>query len=502
MPGIKLPEAAQIAADETCRVDTKESEELSVITRDKKVLDEYLEKRIREKKLSGVSVAVRGPEGVLFEGGYGVRDVAMSCAPDENTIMGIASMGKSMAALSCAILAAEGKLSLDDPVSKYIPAFRVPGNPKDAVTIRHLAMHTAGIPPMEPLEWSIAMNTPGRTSDWDLEMQRTSPNQMDTIEQIIDYIANCPYPSLGGPGEYMSYSNEGYAILCYVVDAAAGMSLEEFLDERIFTPLGMTRSTLDTDASRARAIAADGNITALFEANADGTLAVDEQWSILPPFRACACVKSTAHDMARYYQCLSNGGVLDGEQVLPAKAAELMIGSAFPEQKRAFYCLGLNKRVEDGHVFCEHSGGLHGVSSEGGLIKGENYGFAVLCNEGDCDPTDILWTLYNWVLGYPLEQEHYWLDPAGCEFSEPEMLMGSYICHEGIPVIAKVYLEDGRLMVKKGDVVSRMVFCGETWFILVNEEGKRTGRMHFWIRDGKAWGVQVYTRIYQRMEEE
>ena len=153
-------------------------------------------------------------------------------------------------------------------------------------------------------------------------------------------------------------------------------------------------------------------------------------------------------------------------------------------------------------MFCEHSGGLHGVSSEGGLIKGENYGFAVLCNEGDCDPTDILWTLYNWVLGYPLEQEHYWLDPAGCEFSEPEMLMGSYICHEGIPVIAMVYLEDGRLMVKKGDVVSRMVFCGETWFILVNEEGKRTGRMHFWIRDGKAWGVQVYTRIYQRMEEE
>lgn len=468
---------------------------------DERIIDEYLKEKVKQKNLSGVAVAVRGPEGFSFERGYGFRDMAMTCAPDGNTIFGIASMGKSMAALSCAILAAEGKLSLDDPVSKYIPDFRVPGNPKDAVTIRHLAMHTAGIPPMEPLEWSIAVNTPGRENDWAREMKRTAPNKMETIEQIIDYIAHCPYPTLGGSGEYMSYSNEGYAVLCYVVDAAAGISLEDFLDERIFKPLGMTRSTLDLDASRARKIAADGNITALFEEKEDKTLEADEQWSILPPFRACACVKSTAHDMARYYQCLSDGGRLDGVQVLPEKAVELMIGSGFPEQEKAFYCLGLNKRAEDGHVYCEHSGGLHGVSSEGGLLKGENYGFAVLCNEGDCDVTDLIWALYNWVLGYPLDREHYWLHPAGVSFSEPQMLLGSYICHEGVPATARVYQEDGRLMVQKGEQTCSLVFCGETWFLLFDGQGRHAGRMHFLVRDGKAWGVQVYTRIYQRMEE-
>lgn len=468
---------------------------------DEKILDEYLREKIREKKLSGVAVAVKGPDGFAFERGYGVRDAAMTCAPDGNTIFGIASMGKSMVALSCAILAVEGRLSLDDPVSQYIPEFRVPGNPKEAVTIRHLATHTAGIPPMEPLEWSIAANTPGRDSEWAREMKRTAPNKMENIGQIIDYIAHCPYPTLGGAGEYMSYSNEGYAILCCIVDAAAGMSLEAFLDERIFGPLGMTRSTLDPDGSRAKRIAADGNITALFEENEDGTLEADEQWSILPPFRGCACVKSTAHDMARYYQCLASGGKLDGVQVLPAEAVELMIGQGFALQEKEVYCLGLNKRREDGHVYCEHSGGLHGVSSEGGLLKGEDYGFAVLCNEGDRDVTELLWTLYNWVLGYPLDRDHYWLHPVKTAFTEPEMLLGNYICHEGCPVTAEVYLEDGSLTVKKQGQVCTLVFCGETWFQLFDGQGHYAGRMHFLVRDGKAWGVQVYTRIYQRMEE-
>lgn len=470
---------------------------------DEKKLDDCLKKKFEELKVSGVSVAIRGPEGYTFERGYGYRDLDRSIAPDGNTIFGIASMGKSMAALSIAILAAEKKLKLDDPVSKYIPDFSVPGNPKESVTIRHLATHTTGIPPMEPLEWSISMNTPGRETEYDKKMKKSAPNKMETIEEIIEYIANCPYPTLGESGQYMSYSNEGYAVLCYVVDEAAGMPLEQFLSERIFEPIGMTRSVLDQDASLARKIARDGNITALFEQDEKDADKIngDEDWSILPPFRACACVKSTAHDMARYYQCLSNQGIIDGKQAIPAEAVEYMIGSGFPELTKPTYCFGLNKRVEDSHVYCEHSGGLHGVSSEGGLLKGENYGFAVLCNEGEMDMTKMLWILYNAVLGYPLEREHVWLFPTETSFTEPQMLLGKYICHEGVPVIARVYLEDGKLMTEKDGETYSLVFCGETWFKLLDKEGKAAGRMHFWVKNEKAWGVQVYTRIYQRMED-
>ena len=70
----------------------------------------------------------------------------------------------------------------------------------------------------------------------------------------------------------MSYSNDAYAILSYVVDKAAGQSLESFLEERIFRPLGMTRTVLDLDGSEANKLGSDGNITELFEKDEDGNL--------------------------------------------------------------------------------------------------------------------------------------------------------------------------------------------------------------------------------------
>ena len=104
-------------------------------------LDAALQGYIEKKKLPGVSVAVNGPDGV--EKGYGIADLETRRPVDENTVYGIASMSKSMTTLACCILAAEGKLSFDDPVSKYFPNFRVPGNPQQDVTLRHLSMHTA-----------------------------------------------------------------------------------------------------------------------------------------------------------------------------------------------------------------------------------------------------------------------------------------------------------------------------------------------------------------------
>lgn len=464
--------------------------------RNLQALEELLEKKIKEKNLPGVSVAIYGKD-VDYSKGFGIRN-EKGDAIDGDTIMGIASMGKSMAALACAILHVEGKLNLDDPVSDYVKDFRVPGNPKDTVTIRHLAMHTAGIPPMEPLEWSIAVNTPGRESDWAKTLKKTAPNKMNTIEEVIDYVANCPYRTLGQSGEYFSYSNEGYAVLCYVADAASGMPLEEFLDQRVFKPLGMNRSVLDDDASEAKKIASDANITSLAEKDEDKHI-WDDDWSILPPFRACATVKSTAKDMARYYRCLSNGGVLDGKKVFEPEVIEAMFGSYYPTLDKPYYCLGLQKRKRKNHTYVEHSGGLHGVSSIGGLLKDEDYGFTVLCNQGDADVYDILWALYNYVTGEDLEASHRWLVTKEKDFSDPEVLVGDYLCHEGIPTTLKVRIKDGKLKAEKDENHYDLSYCGDTWFELLNEEGQAVSRTRFFIRDDKAWGVQVYTRMFLRV---
>ncbi|HPK14602.1 MAG: Penicillin-binding protein 4* [Firmicutes bacterium ADurb.Bin248] len=464
-------------------------------------LDAAIDARVKRKELPGVSVAIHSRDGLLFHKGYGFADVEAGRAIDADTVMGVASMSKSMTTLALAILEAEGKFSFDDPVVKYFPNFRVPGNPVEDVTCRHLATHTAGIPPMEPLEWSIAVNTQSaRESKWREEMQRTSPNRMDEIGQIVDYIAEGRYPTLGQAGEIMSYSNEGYAILSYIADIASGTTLEAFLKERVFGPIGMTRSVLDLDGSEAKALAADGNITRLYGKDENGELTVDDEWSVLPPFRGCACVKSTARDMARYYQCISDGGVIDGVQAIPAAAAELLVGSAFPEGEKPFYCLGLNKRVKHGSVICEHAGGLHGVSSFGGMLKGEGFGFSALCNKGDEDTDDICWMMYNAIMGRPLEEDHRWLHPAPYAFSEPGMLTGGYICHEGMPVVVDILEKDGKLVAQSQDGAGEMVYCGGTWFTIWRE-GKYAGRVRFLVREGKAWAAMFYTRVYRRLDQ-
>ena len=465
---------------------------------DERKITEAIARVVKEQDLPGVSVCVRSPEGIAYEHQFGIRDMERRVPVDRDTMFGIASMSKSITALAACILHAEGKLDIDDPVVKYFPQFRVPGNPKDAVTLRHLCRHTAGMPPMEPLEWSIAMNSQRRDCDWLRQNRASSPNQMDTIEQIIDYVAHCPYPTLGAPGEVMSYSNEDYAILSYVVDMAAGEPLEDFCMERIFRPLGMTRTVMDSGTAKAKALA-KGNITVLFEKE-DGVCYVDDDWSTCPPFRGCAMVKSTAPDMAAYYQALSLGGMHEGAQAIPKAAVELLIGEEYPVTGLDVYCLGLNKFRKFGHVFCEHAGGLHGVSTKGGLIKDEGWGFAVLCNSSDEDMDDILWILYSAALGLPLDSCFRRFAAVGRDFSEPEMLLGDFTAHEGIASHLHVRLRDGRLVGDNGDREVELRWCGGTRFLgYVSPESKApVNRCEFLVRNGSAWGVRVGTRVYQR----
>lgn len=418
-------------------------------------------------------------------------------------MFGIASMSKSMTALACCILTAEGKMSLEDPVTKYFPDFHVPGAPDECVTVRSLAMHRAGIPPMEPLEWSIAMNSIERDTEWYREMCRTSPNKMDKIEQIVEYITAGDYEPLGAPGEYMSYSNEGYALLSYIVDQAAGISLEEFLMERIFKPLGMTRTILDLDCSQARAMSG-GNITSLFERDEDGKLVWDDNWSVLPPFRGCACVKSTAKDITRYYQMLADGGRFEGRQIIPEEAAEMMGGSAYPLRKKPYYTLGLWKQEIAGKTVLGHSGGLHGVSTEGGLIKDEKggYGIAALCNQGEVDMEPFQWACYNFILGLPLETEHNWAVPSGKTFSMQEALCGEYLAKEGMPCHTVISIEDGQLIATRDDMKMLLRYSHDTAFVVFDYKKPevRLGTYRFYIRNGKAWAVKCGSRIHQRIK--
>lgn len=466
-----------------------------------KELDALLEKKIQEYGYTGVEVCIRGPEGIIYERGFGHRSVEPPKPVNADTVFGIASMSKSMTALACCILAAEGKMDLDDPLVKYFPTLHLPGIPDETVTVKHLALHRAGVPPMEPLEWSIAMNSRERENELHNAMVKQAPNKMDKIEQVIEYLSEGKYGSLGAAGEYMSYSNEGYALLSYVVDQAAGISLEEFLTERIFRPLGMTRTVLDLDGSEARQLAGDDNVTSLFETDENGNLVWDDDFSVLPPFRGCACVKSTANDLCRYYQMLSQWGEFDGEQVIPREAVELMIGCEFPLKRKPFYCMGLRKWLLEGKMMCDHQGELHGTSTQGGFIDG-GYSAVVLCNQGEVDVEPLQWICYSYLLGLPLDSDLNWAKPKGSVFSCPEMLCGDYLVYEGIPAHCIVSFEDGVLKCVHNGQKRILQHCEKTVFAVYDAKHPETrvGTFRFYIKDGQAWAVKCGSRIFQRIK--
>ena len=209
-------------------------------------------------------------------------------------------------------------------------------------------------------------------------------------------------------------------------------------------------------------------------------------------------VKSTARDMAAYYRCLSNGGVHEGRQALPRAAVDALVGPSIPAKEIACYGLGLYKRVKCGHTICEHGGGLHGVSSKGGLLLGEDWGFAVLCNEGDADVDELMWTLYNAAMGLPLETPHRWFVPAGRPFSDPEMLAGRFVGHEGVPAVVTVTADGGVPVATVSGRETKLAYCGGTRFLAMDaEQPERTrAQLEFLIRDGRAWGVRCGSRIF------
>ena len=465
---------------------------------DLKALDLALKKKIEEKGCTGVSVCIRSPEGIVFEKGYGKRSVRDDLPVLPDTVFGCASLTKSFTALTMCILHTEGVLDIDEPAVRFLPDLHVPGVPDELVTLRQLALHRAGIPLNECLDWCIAVNTPGPYYQNDDRLRETCPNPMNTIDDIIEVIGEGAIRTLGEPGEYMSYCNESFALLSSVADIACGKPLEDFLQERIFDPLGMTRTALDLDGSRIEAITGGENVTNFFSDWPDGKHE-DHQWTICPPYKGCACLKSTAEDMAKYYCMLANDGVFEGKQIVPPEALELMFGAEYPLRRNPFYAMGLRKHAIAGHMVCDHGGELHGVAAYGGFVK-DGCGIAVLCNESEWDMEDVLNICYAYLLDLPLEEDLIWTKPSGKEFSAPQMLFGDYVGHVGDPIHIRVYARGGKLYARIAGEVCRLEYCEQTVLAAISEEsGKRVNFLRFFIHDGHAWAVKCGSLLYHRV---
>jgi CubicO group peptidase (beta-lactamase class C family) len=170
----------------------------------------------------GLAVLVRREGGNVYQRGFGVRDLRTGASIDANTNFRLASFTKQFTAAAVMLLVHDRKLRYDTALTAVIPEFPAWGR---GITIRHLLNHTSGLPDYEDLMGG---------GPW------TAQRQIQD-EEAVGLIAK----QLRGrfqPGTSWSYSNSGYVVLGVVVARVSGKSFPEFLRERIFAPLGMTRT--------------------------------------------------------------------------------------------------------------------------------------------------------------------------------------------------------------------------------------------------------------------
>ena len=262
-----------------------------------------MEQFIKDKQIAGAVTLVMRRGSIVHFAAIGSADIAHERPMSRDAIFEIASMTKPNTATAIMILQDEGKLSVNDPVSKFIPKFkdvRLDDHPPArAITIRDLMTHTSGIGPLK-------VKKPGE----DISLR-------EKAEQIA------AEPLQFEPGSKWRYG-DGITVCGAIIEIVSGKPYAEFLKERIFMPLGMNDTTFNPDAAQRARIAtmyhrADrGDL----EAVNMPFLSADHDHPKTPS--PSGGLFSTASDLARFYEAILNGGELDGKRVVSRDAVEQM----------------------------------------------------------------------------------------------------------------------------------------------------------------------------------
>jgi CubicO group peptidase (beta-lactamase class C family) len=290
-----------------------------------KKLDEAMQAMVDTGQVAGAVTLLARHGQIVSASTFGKRGLETGEAMPADAIFRIRSETKPVTGVAMMILYDEGKWKLDDPVSKYVPEFAnlrvakmdAEGRPvltpiSRPPTMRELMTHTAGF------AYGIADDP---SSPADQAYYRAAVLQSESLDQLVRKVSDLPM--FAEPGTLWRYSVAA-DIQGYIVEKLSGQSLPVFMQERIFTPLGMGDTAFYVPQEKV------GRLAALYDADASGKLipAVEGAWRDItkPPAAPSGGggLVSTAQDFARFAQMILNGGDLDGARILQPETVALM----------------------------------------------------------------------------------------------------------------------------------------------------------------------------------
>ena len=290
------------------------------------LLSAGMQQLVDNGRLAGVVTMVSRHGKVVEFDAAGKRDIAANAPMQKDSIFRIYSMSKPITGVAMMILFEEGKWQLNDPVAKYIPEFAklkvytteangnvVMKDQNHPVTMRELMSHSGG--------FTYGFFSQTAVDKLQIEADLLNPN--NTLDEFIKRVAKLPLNSQPGTEWHYSISAD---IQGYIVQKLSGMPFEEFLEKRIFKPLGMTDTGFYVPKEKLNRFAE------FYNYDNDGKLhAVGVREGLNHDFSANPALSSgggglvsTASDYMRFCQMLLNGGQLDGVRILSPLTVELM----------------------------------------------------------------------------------------------------------------------------------------------------------------------------------
>jgi D-alanyl-D-alanine carboxypeptidase len=296
-------------------------------TPDPKELDDFIEAQLRQKPFVGISVALVQGGKLTFCKGYGYASKETNKPVDTETRFAVASVTKEFTAASIFLLSEEGKLSVYDPVAKYFPDL----TRAQDIRLLDLMNMVSGYRDFYPLDF--------------LTTEMTKPT---TPDEVINEYAKRPLDF--EPGTRWSYSNTNYSILGRVVEKVSGKLYQDFVRERIFTPLGMAESGFEPDPAGPEAAQGYRSFTVV---DPEPALREGSNWMY-----SAGSIYTTPADMVKWDVALMNGKVLKPESY------RLLTTNRFLSNGTATsYCCGLGKKDVKGETIFWHNGEAAGFLS-------------------------------------------------------------------------------------------------------------------------------------------
>jgi D-alanyl-D-alanine carboxypeptidase len=312
----------------------------------KSKIDAAVNQILSSTKVPSASIAIVKDGHIAYLQAYGQARLSPEMEATPQMQYSIGSISKQFTAAAVLLLAQEGKLNLNDPVSKYLPEL----TRAREVTIRMLLSQTSGYQDYWPEDYVMTSMTPPTTAQHILDEWGKRPLDFD-------------------PGTEWQYSNTNYVIAGRIVEQVSGMALIDLLEKRIFLPLGMV-NVYDSDADRLPATDPTG-----YERHALGPPRPSPQEGAGWMF-AAGELAMPAHDLALWDISLIDRSLLSADSY-----AQMFTPVLLKNGGNTGYGLGVYLKKRDGHMMIEHSGEVSGFVSENVVFPGDRAAIVVLTNE-------------------------------------------------------------------------------------------------------------------------